>query len=433
MTETSKTETPEDWEVGDAIEVSVGAVAHGGHFVARHEGRVMFVRHTLPGERVVAQITTIGKGGRFVQADAVSVMEAAPGRVEAPCRYAGPSQCGGCDFQHVALDAQRALKTSVVHEQFERLAQTNLTELLGREVACEPMPGEVDGLGWRTRVEFAVDAAGRPGLRRHHSHDILPVHDCLIAHPDLKAPAVLKRHYRGVSAVDVVAASSGTVQVKIGERGAALDEVPSVRQDVALPGGDESFDLSARGFWQVHPASAQTFAGIVCDYLDPQLGERGLDLYSGVGLFTASLAQAVGRKGRVVAVESDVNAVHEARTNLASWPHARVRAGRVDRAVRDMARSHTRADIVVLDPPRVGAGKAVLRDVALLSPRAIAYVACDPAALARDTAYLRDCGWALVDLRVFDAFPMTHHMECVAHFAPASAKKSGTTSALASS
>lgn len=422
------TETGAEWEVGDTIEVSVGAVAHGGHCVARHEGRVMFVRHTLPGERVTAQITTIGKGGRFVQADAVSVIDAAPGRVQAPCRYAGPNQCGGCDFQHVALEVQRDFKASVVHEQFERLAHINLKELLGREVACQPMPGEVDGLGWRTRVEFAIDDAGRPGLRRHHSHDILPVSDCLIAHPNLLAPAVFKRHYRGVNALDVVAASSGTVQVKIGQGGAALDEVPRVRQDVALPGGDESFDLSARGFWQVHPASATTFAQIVCDYLDPQPGERGLDLYSGVGLFTATLAQAVGRTGRVVAVESDVNAVHEARTNLATWPHARVRAGRVDRAVRDMARSHTRADVVVLDPPRVGAGKAVLRDVALLGPRAIAYVACDPAALARDTAYLADCGWKLVDLRVFDAFPMTHHVECVAHFAPVADETSAPTS-----
>ena len=422
------TETAAGWEVGDTIEVSVGNVAHGGHCVARHEGRVMFVRHALPGERVVAAITSVGKGGRFVQADAVSVIEAAPGRVEPPCRYAGPGQCGGCDFQHVELAAQRGLKTSVVHEQFERLAHIDLTEALGREVECEPMPGEADGLGWRTRVEFAIDDAGRPGLRRHHSHEILPVADCLIAHPGLKAPTVLKRHYRGVSAVDVVAASSGTVQVKIGDRGASLDEVPSVRQDVALPGGDASFDLSARGFWQVHPASATTFAQVVCDYLDPQPGERGLDLYSGVGLFTASLAQAVGRTGRVVAVESDVTAVHKARTNLIPWPHARVRAGRVDRAVRDMARSHTRADVVVLDPPRVGAGKAVLRDVALLGPRAIAYVACDPAALARDTAYLAEYGWVLADLRVFDAFPMTHHMECVAQFAPVAAQTSAPSS-----
>ncbi len=381
----------------------------------------MFVRHALPGEHVLARITAIGKGGRFVQADAETILEPSAHRVEPPCPYAGPGLCGGCDFQHVALTAQRDLKTSVVHEQFERLAGMDLAAHLGREVACEPMPSEVDGLGWRTRVEFAIDPHGHAGLRHHHSRDVIAVDDCLIAHPSLNAPSVLARRYPRTEAVDVVSASSGVVRVTIpsGERthhdGA---EAPMVTEEVTLPGGEASFELSARGFWQVHPDSATTFAQTVIGFLDPQPGERGLDLYAGVGLFTVALAQAVGRQGRVIAVEADHRAVQDARTNLASWPHARVRSGRVDRAVRDMARSHTKADVVVLDPPRVGAGKAVLRDVALLGPRGVVYVACDPAALARDTAYLKDLGWELVNLRVFDAFPMTHHVECLAHFEP---------------
>ncbi len=425
-----------DWAVDDAFEVTVGAVAHGGHCVARHQGRVMFLRHVLPGERVVARITAIGKGGRFVQADAETILEPSPHRVEPPCPYAGPGRCGGCDFQHVALAAQRDLKTSVVHEQFERLAGIDLAAHLGRDVACEPMPSEVDGLGWRTRVEFAIDPSGHAGLRRHHSRDVIPLDDCLIAHPALNAPSVLARRYPRTEAVDVVCAASGVVRVTIPTREVPAREVseretagpgtsthdgaavPTVTEQVRLPGGEAAFELSARGFWQVHPDAAQTFAQTAMEFLDPKPGERALDLYAGVGLFTAALAQAVGRRGRVIAVEADHRAVQDARTNLASWPHARVRAGRVDRAARDMARSHTKADVVVLDPPRVGAGKAVLRDVALLGPRAVVYVACDPAALARDTAYLHGLGWELVGLRVFDAFPMTHHVECLAHFEP---------------
>ncbi len=391
----------------------------------------MFVRHALPGERVAARITAIGKGGRFVQADAETVMAPSPDRIEAPCPYAGPGRCGGCDFQHVALTAQRDLKTSVVHEQFTRLAGMDLVDHLGHDVSCEPMPSEIDGLGWRTRVEFAVDAHERAGLRRHHSRDVIPMDDCLIAHSSLEAPAVLARRYPRTEAIDVVGAASGVVRVRIpsptvlgreaGGPGTPSEpdaEVPTVTEHVALPGGDVSFELSARGFWQVHPDAAQTFARTTLEFLDPQPGERAVDLYSGVGLFTAALAQAVGRTGRVTAVEADHRAVEDARTNLIPWPHARVRSGRVDRAVRDMARSHTRADLVVLDPPRVGAGKAVLRDVALLGPRSLVYVACDPAALARDTAYLCGLGWELVGLRVFDAFPMTHHVECLAHFEP---------------
>ncbi|MGB7425336.1 MAG: TRAM domain-containing protein, partial [Ornithinimicrobium sp.] len=306
---------PVEWAVGDAFDVTVGEVAHGGHCVARHQGRVMFIRHALPGEQVVARITAIGKGGRFVQADAVTVLEASPDRVEAPCPFAGPGRCGGCDFQHVGLTAQRDLKTSVVHEQFRRLAGLDLTDHLNREVACEPMPHEVDGLGWRTRVEFAVDSRERAGLRRHHSHDVIAVDDCLIAHPRLQAPSVLARRYPRTEAVDVISSASGVVRVPIpARRGAAHGqgsatgpdaEVPTVTEQVPLPGGDVAFELSARGFWQVHPEAAQTFARTALELLAPAPGERAADLYSGVGLFTAALAQAVGRTGRVTAVEAD--------------------------------------------------------------------------------------------------------------------------------
>ncbi|MGB3685479.1 MAG: TRAM domain-containing protein [Ornithinimicrobium sp.] len=415
------------WQVGDTFEVTVGAVAHGGHCVARRDGRVLFVRHTLPGEVVSARITSITKGGRFVQADAVDVAQAAPGRVESPCRYAGPGLCGGCDFQHVSPDVQRGFKAEIVNEQFARLAGIDLAELLGAQVECVALPLVVeqrsedgrsdDGLGWRTRVEFAVDADGTPGLRRHRSRDIVPVSDCLIAAPEIGASEVLAQRYPGLTALDVVAASDGTVSVPIGRNG-PTEPAPTVTQEVPLPGGPVSFGVSARGFWQVHPAAAATFAAIVQQFLAPGEGERGLDLYAGVGLFAADLAAAVGEQGRVTAIEGDKEAVRHARINLAPWSHARVRKGQVAHLVRSMAAERRQVDVVVLDPPRVGAGQAVLRDVAQLGPRAVAYVACDPAALARDTAYLRDVGFELRDLRIFDAFPMTHHVECLAQFTP---------------
>ncbi|CAN5614562.1 class I SAM-dependent RNA methyltransferase [soil metagenome] len=425
----------EQWQVGDTFEVTIGAVAHGGHFVARHEGRVLFVRHCLPGELVNAQITSIAKGGRFVQADAIAVLQAAPGRVEAPCPYAGPGLCGGCDFQHVHAQVQREFKAQIVSEQFQRLAGIDLAALLGGDVPCEPLPlphggaegsvddGHGDGgegaepLGWRTRVEFAVDAGGTPGLRQHRSRDIVPVSDCLIAAPGIQAAGVLAKDYPGLSAIDVVAAADGTVSVPVAKKGPTR-EVPTVTEIVELPGGPVRFAVGARGFWQVHPAAASTFAATVLDFLQPEVGERGLDLYAGVGLFAVALSAAVGPRGRVNAVEGDKDAVRHGRSNLAQWPQARMRQGQVDRVLRTLAEQHRRADVVVLDPPRVGAGRAVLRDVALLGPRAIAYVACDPAALARDTAYLADFGWKLRDLRIVDAFPMTHHVECLAHFAP---------------
>ncbi len=427
------TDEPAELGPGDRVELEVEGLAHGGHCVARHAGRVVFVRHTLPGERVVAQITGSGKGGRFLRADAVQVLRPASGRVLPPCPWSGPGRCGGCDFQHVDLAEQRVLKAGVVVEQFTRLAGTDLTEVLGAEVVCEPVPGDDDGMGWRTRVEFAVDDTGRPGLRRHRSREIVPVDDCLIAARRIIGSGVLATRHPGAEGLDVVAPGTGpvvTVRVPVPPG----SSVPTVIEPVQIGGGvgareqaDEQgqgegdiveFGVSARGFWQVHPGAAELFVSIVLDGLEPRTGESALDLYAGVGLFAAALAERVGPQGGVVAVEGDRVAVQLATDNLRHWPQATALRDRVDQAVHRLAHAGRRYDLVVLDPPRTGAGRRVLEGVLACEPRAIAYVACDPAALARDSAYLARSGWALKRLRVLDAFPMTHHVECVALFEP---------------
>ncbi|CAN5758020.1 class I SAM-dependent RNA methyltransferase [soil metagenome] len=402
-------------ELGTEMVLDVERVAHGGHCVARYAGRVVFVRHTLPGEQVRAVVTGVGSGGRFLRADAVQVLRSVPGRVDRPCPWSGPGRCGGCDWQHADLALQREMKAAVVREQFDRLAGLDLAQLLGREVVVEPVPGDRTGLGWRTRVEFAVDGTGRPGLRAHRSHEVVRVTDCPIAHPRVLETGVLGRSFPGAEAVDVIAPSVGeAVVVEVsGGRAAA----PTVRERV--PGGpDLEFALGARGFWQVHPGAAATFLMTVLDWLEPAPGERALDLYAGVGLFAAALADAVGEDGAVLAVERDRTAVGHAQHNLAGRPWVEVRRDRVDRAVRRLTRAQVRADVVVLDPPRSGAGRAVVRDVVALGPRAVAYLACDPAALARDVAYAAEVGYRIRDLRAFDAFPMTHHIECIAVLEP---------------
>ena len=403
--------SPAELEAGDVIELEVGPVAHGGHFVARHEGRVVFVRHALPGERVRAEVTEARPGQRFVRADAVEVLEPSPRRVTPPCPYAGPGRCGGCDFQHAELAYQRVLKTAVVREQFERLAGVSV------DVEVEGVPGDREGLGWRTRVEFAVDASGTPGLRRHRSHDVLPITDCLIAHERVRDAGVLDRRWPGERAVDVIAPSTddAAVVVRI-----PSDETstPTVRERVVTASWQGEFAVGARGFWQVHPGAAALFVETVMGWLRPQPGERALDLYAGVGLFAAALADSVGASGSVLAVEAEGPAMSSARANLASRHWAETRPGRVERVLKPLVRQGIKADLAVLDPPRTGAGRLVVEQLAALAPRAVGYVACDPAALARDTAYLRQAGFGLRALRAFDAFPMTHHVECVALFEP---------------
>lgn len=385
--------------------VEVGAVAHGGHCVARHEGRVVFVRHALPGERVRAVVTDGNSTSKFWRADAVEVLDASSDRVEPPCPWAGPGRCGGCDFQHVSPRAQRGLKAAVVREQLSRLAGLDL------DVEVEEVPGAPGGLGWRTRVQYAVDAGGRAGLRRHRSHEVVPIDWCRIAHPLVVGAGVPDRQWPGVSSVEVSAsvASGETLVLPDGDGTGALTETV----------GERSFRVTGGGFWQVHPGAAATLLGAVLEGLDPQPGESALDLYCGVGLFAAAIAERVGVRGRVTAVESDRVAVEDARHNLHAvrdLTAVRVERGRVDHVLR---RPHLgRADLVVLDPPRSGAGKSVVSLLSRVLARRIVYVACDPAALARDLRWFGERGYALSSLRAFDLFPMTAHVECVAVLEP---------------
>lgn len=384
--------------VGERHVADVGPIAHGGHCVARvslpgeERPRVVFVRHAVPGERVVLEVTEGAERDRFWRADAVEVLEASADRVAAPCPVSGPGGCGGCDFQHVALPAQRRLKADVIAEQLRRLADIDWPV----EVAAVDgdLPEQAAGLRWRTRVRY-VDApadapAGSRGMRRHRSHEVVAVADCLIAHPDAREPR------------------PGTVTETV--------------EAVEIAAGKHTFDVAADGFWQVHPGAPRALVGSVLDQLAPRAGESALDLYGGVGLFARFLADRLGEHGSVVSVEGDRRASGHAVDNLAAAPgEVRVVCGDVGAVLADLATDPDvgpHSDLVVLDPPREGAGRSVVEAVARRRPRAVAYVACDPAALARDVAYFAEHGYALERLDAFDLFPMTHHVECVALLAP---------------
>jgi tRNA/tmRNA/rRNA uracil-C5-methylase (TrmA/RlmC/RlmD family) len=430
--------------IGTLVDLEVGPVAHGGHCVARLDGRVVFVRHALPGESVRARVTDGGESSRFLRADAVEVLRASPDRVAAPCPASGPGKCGGCDWQHASVAAQRVLKTTVVREQLQRLAGL---EGGVADVTVEALPGRTDGLGWRTRVQHGVDGQSRLGFRRHRSHDVIAVDACPITHPTTAAAGHLAESWPGSSAVEVASAGEDQrlVVVTPSARATRRTKIPTVDASVAVgpaegapdhPAGPltrvrgrtwvretvtvgdwrHEFRVTGAGFWQVHPAAAPTLVATVLEQLAPRPGERALDLYCGVGLFAAAIAHRVGPGGAVAAVEGDPRAVADARHNLHELPNVGLHQGTVARLLATAleALPSGRADIVVLDPPRVGAGRAVMESLCSARPRAICYVACDPAALARDVQTAGQRGYELTALRAFDAFPMTHHVECVA-------------------
>lgn len=382
--------------VGTRVTVDVTAIAHGGHCVARHEGRVLFVRHAIPGERVVALVTDGGGADRYLRADAVEVLEPSPDRVAARCPVSGPGGCGGCDFQHVSVARQRLLLGEVVSEQLRRLAGIDVV------VPVEAVPGDRDGLGWRTRVRFTTTEDRRPGLRRHRSHQVVPVEQCPIAVPDLPSAAAVIAD--GAASAECVASSTGDRVV--------VTEAMTDRT-VTEVGAGRRFVVGAGDFWQVHPGAADALVAATLDGVRPREGELAWDLYGGVGLFGAALGVAVGPDGKVVSVESHRRASGHARDNLADLPHVRCVTEPVERFVRSRA-AQGRLDIVVLDPPRAGAGRRVVDAIVARRPRVIAYVGCDPASLARDVGRLVSSGYLLASVRAFDIFPMTHHVETVA-------------------
>jgi tRNA/tmRNA/rRNA uracil-C5-methylase (TrmA/RlmC/RlmD family) len=458
------------------FEVRLGPPGHGGFCVARHEGRVVFVRHGLPGELVRVRVTE-DRGGSFCRADAVEVLEASPDRVQATCPVSGPGGAGCCDFSFATPVAQRALKATVVAEQLRRLAA------IERDVLVEPI-GSADAIGgWRTRVRLAVDANGRAGVHRYRSTDVIA---------DLRCPQPVAGAMDGIAArqwtpgADLVIAVDGdgirhVVELappgaEPGSRGAdrrgpgasgrqaggrdrrggagsgrrerphsrggrggewtAADSTrrddrraASARRAAAHAARDEwvfegsgraveyvagrRWEVAATGFWQAHHGAAQRYSDLIAEWSELGPGGRAWDLYSGAGVFAARLAEQAGRTGVVLAVESARPAVADGAAALRDLPWVELRAQRVERWVFEHV-GGAAPDVVVLDPPRAGAGKEVIGAVTASGPARIVHVGCDPAAFARDLGLYQAAGYRLTDLRAFDAFPATHHVECLA-------------------
>ncbi len=443
---------------GDFLELDITDVAHGGVFVARHEGRVVFVEGAIPGERVRAQLTDTSKPA-FWRADVVEVQEASPHRrphvwAAADVTVAPSDRPGGADFGHIAIDHQRTLKKQVLDDaliRFGGIADPATT------LSPAGVPGaseDAEALRWRTRVSLHVDAEGRIGPFAARSHRVVETPDLPLATAQIEEVA---RGLEGFAPgrIDLVQAADGGVRVIVrpqverververaergrgtrGRRGRAdasrapraprIAEDPTAREVITERVGDRAFAVDAGGFWQVHRLAAATLTAAVRAALrtaggvDPSA--QHLDLYGGVGLFAAALAEAGGATTRVTSVESDARATEHAGANLAEWVGVRAETDRADRYLARLIaqgsaaeRSRLRRGVILLDPPRAGAGREVTDRIAELSPAAVVYVACDPVALARDLGTFRGHGYEPVRIDAFDLFPHSHHVEAVA-------------------
>lgn len=386
--------------VGDRISVTIEKIAHGGHFIARHEGAVIFVRHAIPDEVCTIEITSVGTS--FNRADVISVESTSSDRVSAPCRYAHRQGCGGCDFQHIGPARQRELKSDVITEQFARIAKMEIS------VEVEEVSAP---LGWRTRCAAVTTKAGALGFYQSRSHSIIPVDDCRILVPEMKFAELSARGAKADQRIEISLSNTGERTIASANTREETPVRTSDGPDVAhYEIAGRVLEVSQKSFWQSHKDAPRVLTEVVKEFAQVLPGDHVLDLYGGVGLFTAALLTEVGSEGSINLVEGSKSATADARRNFAQDPNVSVHTGDVAKILPRFSQ----ANVVVLDPPREGAGKEVIAECARLLPRTIVYVACDPAALARDVSYLREYGYALQQLRSFDLFPMTHHIECVA-------------------
>lgn len=393
-----------DIEIGDVVELDVASVAHGGHCVARLDGRVIFVRHTAPGETVKAEITGFARGGRMAFAEAFEVLTPNEHRISPPCSYAGV--CGGCDWQHLDVSYQRELKTAVVLEQLTRMGKLDAAHPALRDFEVSALDTSETGLGWRTRVGYATDTRGRAGFHKHSSEDVVAVTSCIVAVAEIANDGITNVPWAKNAQIRAVATSTGEIAV--------LPDADTANPLLSEKVGDYEYRVSAHGFWQAHMFAPAVFSAEVLRLADLKLGEHVLDLYSGAGLFSLPLADAVGPGGRVEAVEGDRRAAKDATHNAKRYENIVVHNQGVSQWL-SQSRLKT-CDVIVLDPPRIGAGAEIINKMVKMTPRTIVYVACDPAALARDVALLNDRGYFLEEITGWDAFPMTHHVESIAKF-----------------
>lgn len=464
MTPTTAPATP-------LIEVEVGPMAHGGHCVARHEGRVVFVRHAIPGEVVRVALTDAAVGARFWRGDVVEVLRPSDFRRTHPWKLAdslrahaaGREPVGGAEYGHIVLPHQRRLKAQVFRDTLQRIAGQSVDVTVQGLEEDEPT-----GLHWRTRTAFAVTEHGRLAMHVHRSDTLVPVRTMPLGLPELDALRLWEIDFTGAERVEVATPGQGdqalvvvtpleslgqdvsTLAGRLHRQTTDLPEGTSValRLPPKRPGGraelnrlrgrtwveeivqtrdhgTQRFRITGDGFWQVHREAPRVLVEHVLAGAQAQPGQVIADLYAGAGLFSAFLADAVGEAGLVLSVEAAPGASRDARRNLHDLPQAAVQHGTTERVLAQWLRapeqelsegglSGRRVQTVVLDPPRAGAGKTVVDRLDRLDPERIVYVSCDPASFARDLGLLAGRGWSLQRLDVLDLYPDTHHMESVA-------------------
>lgn len=454
-------------------------MVHGGHCVAQYDDRVVFVRHAIPGETVVVKRTGTGPSGQFWLADTIEVIQPSEFRRAHQWKLADPLRAhaaarlpvGGAEYGHIVVEYQRRLKATVFRDTMVRLGRQNFDDIDVSVIGVES--DGAAGLRWRTRNTFLVSATGRLCLPVHHHGQPVPVRNIPLAVAHLDALELWELNFTGALRVAVATPNHGRdalititphtqvmehqeslqahvafwqrqlsrlpehvsaiVTIPAKERGQAKETITLrgrswVQEEVASQKyGTHSFRVSSQRPWPVHRDGAVTLVEAVMKAADPQPGQVVADLYAGPGLYSRFLADAVGPDGAVLSVEAGVTPSQDASVNLQAVAQATVLHGNLNRVMTSWLRTpelkfaaggleDRNVDTVVLNPPRQGAGRAVISRIHQLEPTKIVYIASGPTSLARDARRFNAYGWRLESAEVYDLAPETQHMDSIGVF-----------------
>jgi 23S rRNA (uracil1939-C5)-methyltransferase len=383
------------------VEVRLTGITHGGSAVGKYEGRAIFVPYGIPGELVRVRI--IQDKARYAVAEIVEVIEASDTRIEPRCRHFG--QCGGCHWQHIMYTAQLALKQRIVREQMSRIG--GFQDVTVYPTLPSPVPWS-----YRLHSTFHMADDGTPGFVGTDNRSVVTVEECWIIRDEIwECAKRLRQNNSAGERLRIQIRTEGQPIVFVLEG----DDFPQSSSDKSEPVyytvKGRRFRCSPGSFFQANLSQAEVLVEKTMDYLDLHGGEKILELYSGVGLFTAFLAD---RAENVTSVEGSPSAVQDAKANLAEFENVTLIEGKIEHVLSFLKNS--RYDAAVLDPPRGGANPLVLQTLVQCAPDQIIYVSCDPATLARDSKRLCELGYTLLSVQPVDMFPQTFHIECVARF-----------------
>ena len=384
-------------DIGDILTLNIEDIANGGHFVAKHDNQIVFVRHAITGEIAKVKITAINS--TFAFGDAIEIIKSSKDRVPSPCKYSHPEGCGGCDFQHINYNVQSDLKKQVLQDQFKRIAKIDISPDI-----ITPDPS--NGLHWRSRLNLAISENNKVGFRAHRSNDVIEIDECLIALKEINNSDIFQTSWDGEENLKI--SYSNTNELNVSQFKKSISGPDKLTENV----DDYEYTISPKSFWQSHKNAPSLLLQQVISNANIKKDEVVCDLYGGIGLFTLPISKLVGNNGQVHLIEMDRTCIQDANIMFENIDNIIIHHGKVEQKLGGVKK----IDSIILDPPRNGVSKQVINQMIEKKPNLIIYVSCNPSTLARDTKILLDNKYKLSNIVGLDLFPMTHHIESVASF-----------------